>query len=148
MSSFQDVFFFVFNYSFFLVCSFLFNHLFPTSSSHFHHSQPPSFVWRPASFSSVSPQLLVICLNWGSNRTLTVQDCRQLVCVRVHLHRCSSHTDIVLNLSPKCTQKNYCEAQRCEINYSELEGEADFQSTSRFHKAKFKELFNATWTWI
>ncbi len=28
------------------------------------------------------------------------------------------------------------------------EGESDFQSISRFHKATFKELFNATWKWI
>lgn len=45
---------------------------------------------------------------------------------------------------PQVHSEMYCEAQMCEINYREREGEADFQGISRFHAAKFKELFNAT----
>lgn len=43
--------------------------------------------------------------SWGSNRTLTVQDCRQPVCAWRDLHGCTSQADFVLNISPKCTQK-------------------------------------------
>lgn len=43
--------------------------------------------------------------SWGSSGTLTVQDCRRLVCARGDPHGCSSQADFVLNLSPRCTQR-------------------------------------------
>lgn len=87
--------------------------------------------------------------SWGSTRALTVQQCSQLVCTRGDLHGCSSQADFVLNLSPKCTQKTIVRLKGVEsITGRERERGADFQVISRFHKATFKELFNATWKCI
>lgn len=109
---------------------------------------PPSFVWHPASVLVPSlsrfrflPELSISRMfSWGSNRTLTVQDCRQLVWVPVDLHGCTSQADFVLNLSPKCTQKTIVRLKGVKSITGRQRQRQTFRVSARFTKPHLKSF--------
>ena len=78
--------------------------------------------------------------SWGSNRTLTVQDCRQLVWVPVDLHGCTSQADFVLNLSPKCTQKTIVRLKGVKSITGRQRQRQTFRVSARFTKPHLKSF--------
>lgn len=121
-----------------------------SSSSHFCHSQPPSFVSPPARLSSAFTR----ALNQSYVQLRVKQDVHSAglwaagVCERGRLHGCTSQADFVLNLSPKCTQKTIVRLIGVKSITGSGRERQTFRLSAGFYKAKFKEPFNATWKGI